>query len=206
MITTKQYKTLDEAFEYFNKKLFEGMLPDVMITLQRKSRTNGYHHFHKFKGRENQQEITEIALNPDNFSERTDTDILSTLVHEMCHHWQYSIGEPSKRGYHDKEWASKMIEIGLMPSSTGEPGGKQTGQRMSHYIVEGGQFEIVCGAFLTKGSALYINSTLDSKIERQKNKTRNKFVCPQCLQAAWAKKTASLACGNCLIKMVVEEE
>jgi len=40
MITQKQYKTLDDAFKYFNDKLFEGKLPDILITLQRKSRTN----------------------------------------------------------------------------------------------------------------------------------------------------------------------
>ena len=30
-----------------------------------------------------------------------------------------------------------MREIGLVPSSTGAPGGKATGQRVSHYIVPG---------------------------------------------------------------------
>jgi hypothetical protein len=31
-----------------------------------------------------------------------------------------------------------MKEIGLHPSATGEPGGKETGKHMSHYIVSGG--------------------------------------------------------------------
>jgi len=34
-----------------------------------------------------------------------------------------------------------MESIGLMPSNTGRPGGKRTGQRVSHYIIKGGLFE-----------------------------------------------------------------
>jgi len=33
-----------------------------------------------------------------------------------------------------------MEHIGLMPSDTGRPGGKRTGQKMGHYIIDGGLF------------------------------------------------------------------
>jgi hypothetical protein len=33
-----------------------------------------------------------------------------------------------------------MERVGLMPSSTGEPGGKRTGQKVSHYILADGPF------------------------------------------------------------------
>lgn len=36
-----------------------------------------------------------------------------------------------------------MIEVGLIPSNTGEVGGKQTGQKMTHYIEENGRYEKV---------------------------------------------------------------
>ena len=42
--------------------------------------------------------------------------------------------QPGRTGYHNREWASKMLEVGLVPSDTGQPGGKQTGQHMTHYI------------------------------------------------------------------------
>ena len=69
-------------------------------------------------------------------------DILGTLVHEMCHQWQHELGNPSRSGYHNKEWGNKMKEVGLYPSSTGQPGGRQTGQQVSHFIVEGGAFDV----------------------------------------------------------------
>jgi hypothetical protein len=37
-----------------------------------------------------------------------------------------------------------MLAVGLIPSDTGKPGGKQTGQRMTHYIEPEGQFDRAC--------------------------------------------------------------
>lgn len=205
MITQKQYKVLDDAFEHFNKNLFEGKLPDVLITLHRHHRYEGYHWFEKFEAREGvKNKVSEIALNPDIFSDKSDKDILDVLVHEMCHQWQFYFGTPSRKGYHNWEWASKMIEIGLQPSSTGEPGGKQTGQSMSDYIINGGKFDIVAGAFLLKNKIEWNSIRETVKEKKKRNKTREKFCCPQCHQQAWAKKTAKLACGNCMKEMVIE--
>lgn len=36
-----------------------------------------------------------------------------------------------------------MIQVGLMPTSTGEPGGQMTGQSVTHYIIPDGKFEQV---------------------------------------------------------------
>jgi hypothetical protein len=33
-----------------------------------------------------------------------------------------------------------MKQIGLQPSATGQPGGKETGQSMSHYIIADGHY------------------------------------------------------------------
>jgi hypothetical protein len=33
-----------------------------------------------------------------------------------------------------------MKEIGLQPSTIGQPGGKETGQSVTHYIIPGGAF------------------------------------------------------------------
>jgi predicted SprT family Zn-dependent metalloprotease len=82
--------------------------------------------------------VDEIAMNPVYFSIRTIKATLSTLVHEMVHQWQFHFGEPGRRGYHNKQWAARMERVGLMPSDTGEPGGRKVGQSMTHYIIAGG--------------------------------------------------------------------
>jgi predicted SprT family Zn-dependent metalloprotease len=207
-ITTIQYKSLDDAYKYFNQKLFDGKLPDVILTLHRKAKTYGYCWHEKFEGRETKEKITEIALNPDTFNDRTDMEILSTMVHEMCHVYQNGFGDPSRKGYHNREFALIMKDIGLYPSSTGEPGGKETGQRMSHYIVDGEKFEIVAGAFLLNGNKLFWNSipnTTNSK-DGKKNKTREKYVCPKCHLNVWAKKDVNIACGDCKENLIIEED
>jgi hypothetical protein len=42
--------------------------------------------------------------------------------------------------FHNTQWADKMESIGLMPSSTGRPGGKRTGDCMADYAIQGGRF------------------------------------------------------------------
>lgn len=204
--TIEQYTDLGQVYACFNKMLFDNKLPDCLITLNRKARSYGYYHHEKFQNRKDKKLMSEISLNPDGFNERDDIDILSTLAHEMVHVQQFYFGNPPRRGYHDREFSSLMYDIGLQTSSTGTPEGKSTGQRMSHYIINGGKFEIVANAFLLKGSKLHWNSRVEEKETKERNKTREKFCCPECHQQAWAKKTAKLACGNCLKEMVIEND
>ena len=138
-ITQSKYAGLQKAYDVFNRELFNKELPQCLITLQRKSRALGYFSPERFAARNSEGTAHELAMNPDYFG-RTDTETLSTLAHEMAHVWQQALGTPPRRCYHDRQWAAKMREIGLQPSDTAEPGGAETGQRMSHYIVEGGKF------------------------------------------------------------------
>lgn len=88
-------------------------------------------------------------MNPAYFGVRPIPATLSTLAHEMVHQWQYHRGKPGRRGYHNKEWAQRMESIGLMPSNTGQPGGRKVGEQMTHYIIDGGPFARACAQLLT---------------------------------------------------------
>lgn len=138
--TESAYKELQHAFHFFNEKLFDNELPECLITLQRKSRTYGYFAPSRFIHRGGDT-TDEIAMNPSYFSLVPIEEIMQTLVHEMTHQWQEHFGKKGRRGYHNKEWGDKMESIGLMPSSTGKPGGAKTGDQMMDYIIEGGRFE-----------------------------------------------------------------
>jgi SprT-like family len=129
-ITPAQYRTLQEAYDFFNLELFGGGLPPVLVTLQRHANAKGYFAPERFTGRVDDAAAHELALNPDQFTGRTDDLILSTLVHEMAHVWQYSYGTPPRRSYHDRQWVAKMREIGLQPSSTGEPAVRRRASRL----------------------------------------------------------------------------
>lgn len=148
----KAYTELQQAYDYFNTVLFERALPDLLLTLQRGKNTFGYFAPDRFTGESN---LSELAMNPDYFGGRSLADTLSTLVHEMVHVWQhYTAVKKCRGGYHDRVWGAKMEAIGLMPSNTGRPGGKKTGQQMTHYIIRGGRFQTAVYDLLKNGFSI----------------------------------------------------
>lgn len=209
--THRTYTSLDAAYGHFNRELFDGRLPPCLITMQRQKGAHGYFSGERFASLDGPQEVSdEIALNPAHFARRTTTQTLSTLVHEMVHSWQHHFGGPSRSGYHNGEWAAKMREVGLVPSATGAPGGKETGQRVSHYIEAGGRFERSCTTYLAAGAAsLYHDRAGDQvaiKARAKKAASKTRYTCPSCGLNAWAKPEINLICGGCRETMRPEQE
>jgi len=195
--TKTEYQGFQHAYDFFNRALFNGSLPQVLVTLQRHAKTRGYFSPERFNGRIDKTAVHELALNPDSFTGRTDEMILSTLAHEMAHVWQQTHGKPPRRSYHDRQWAAKMKEIGLQPSSTGEAGGKETGQTVSHYIISGGRYAQAYGKLAEQGFQLHWQSVPASEHSRASRASKTKFTCLECGQNAWAKPGALLICGGC---------
>jgi SprT-like family len=196
-ITSAEYRAFQKAYDFFNAELFGGSLPHVLVTLQRRAKTQGYFSPERFTGRIQEAAAHELAMNPDTFIGRTDEDILSTLVHEMVHVWQQSHGIPPRRFYHDRQWAAKMKAIGLYPSDTGAAGGKETGQKMAHYIIPGGPYAKAYSKLKARGFQLHWQSVPAGKQAKAKRASKTKFTCAECGQNAWAKPDALLICGNC---------
>ena len=63
--------------------------------------------------------------------------------------------KPPSGRYHDRQWAGKMKDIGLQP---GEPGGKETGQSVSHYIIAGGAYAKAFAKLAATGFQLHSES------------------------------------------------
>ncbi|SRR5260370_33229888 len=206
--TTKTYTSLTTAYEFFNRELFSGSLPPCLITMQRHKGAYGYFSGDRFANTSNPKEITdEIALNPNHFSTRKPTEVLSTLAHEMCHLWQHHFGKRPRGGYHDRQWAAKMHEIGLLPTDTGELGGKETGQKVTHVIEENGRFACAVAKLLEEHPAILysdrsVNDTIRVKRAADKVASKTKYTCLGCGLNAWAKpdtplSPVKLVCGAC---------
>lgn len=147
------YQYLEAAYDHFNRALFEGELPICLLTVQREKNVMGY--FSKNRWTDSDGKVVhELAVNPAYFTRHNLIEILQTIVHEQAHNWQHSFGKPSRSGYHNKEWAKKMESIGLMPSDTGSPGGRRTGQKMSDYPITGGAFERAAKSFIRESKGL----------------------------------------------------
>ena len=222
--TTHQFTKYQRLYDYYNDQLFKGGLPFCLLILSRNmEKVCG--HFSKDRWQDREGNSThEINLNPVYMATATDKNICQTLVHEMVHLWQHEFGKPSRAGYHNKEWAAKMKEVGLMPSHTGKKGGKQTGQQMDDYPIAGGIFE---KAFekMPKDILLPFKSKefleelefLDAVLEgigtsetgitseyrprpqrRPKKKNRIKYSCSSCKANVWGKPNLELLCKTCI--------
>ena len=214
--TEKQYEALQGAFDYFNERLFKDSLPQVMLTLNRERNTFGYYCpkvWTKAQA-QNDEDTTwgEIALNPDYIlkeQERTERDIYSTLVHETCHLWQEYDGSAPRRCYHNKDFAEKMERVGLITSSTGKEGGKRTGQRMTHYIQEGGPFakayEEMPESLSIPCRTLFAMQATGGKKKIKKSRPKTiTYFCPKCGATVKGKEGTHVICGDCMEPMLVK--
>ncbi len=190
------YDNCSYAYNFFNEKLFDNALPACLITLQRKNGAYGYFSGSRFHNRDGDWVVDEIALNPTHFRDRPIKDVLATLVHEMVHLQQHHFGKPSRAGYHNSEWAEMMEAIGLIPSHTGLPGGKQTGQRVSHYPKAGGQFDMAAEELIEECFDFHFVESV-SPDAAKKTASKTKYSCPSCGLNAWAKPGVRLVCDEC---------
>ena len=148
--TVTFYAELQKAFDHFNSAMFDGKLPPCLITLRSSHNVYGYHHAKRFVS-PGGAFLDELGLHPGFFTLRPVEEVLSTLVHEMVHHWQGHFGSPTRSNPHNREWGQKMKEIGLIPSNTALPGGKEMGRSMSHYIEPKGRFIQACRDVVSSG-------------------------------------------------------
>ena len=208
--TSATYNSLEEAYDFFNAELFDNRLPPCLMTLQRRSkRTYGYFSPKRFQD-DIDQESDELAMNPMHFKTREVEDVLATLVHEMTHVEQEHFGKPGRNGYHNKAWGKLMITVGLHPSNTGEPDGKQTGQQMTHYVIAGGPFERATRRLLARGFNLAWGEGKGKTKEgegkdpdgEKDRSNRVRFGCAGCKARAWGKPSLKLICGRCKLDML----
>jgi predicted SprT family Zn-dependent metalloprotease len=220
--TDVAHAELQQAFVFFNQRLFQSQLSDALITLQRKNpRCLGYFSANRFGNVKVADTVDEIAMNPQYFRSRPVIETLQTLAHEMVHMWQELHGmKKSAKAYHNAEWGAKMEAIGLMPSNTGKPGGKRTGQQMMDYVIAGGLFETAAAELISGGwrPTYYDRDELKLKVPdlapesdgegldeaepAAKSGKRKKYSCPACAANAWARTGVMLICGGCMQAMV----
>lgn len=199
------YEYLYKSFDWFNEQLFDGDLPPVVFTIgANKARRAGHYRHDSFTFNDSRSE-NEIALNAGYFN-RSEKEVLSTLVHEMAHHWKRCFGKRAQSGgYHCKEWGSKMESVGLVPSHTGEPGGKRTGFRMSHFILENGPFNHAADEWIRKTGGGFNMVRVHSIRRDQQSRNKVAYVCEDCRSKVWGKPGLNILCGDCVVSMNAKE-
>ncbi|MGN6519986.1 MAG: SprT-like domain-containing protein [Dokdonella sp.] len=156
-VTRDFYGRLQTIAAAFNRSLFDGELPSALFTLTRGVGPLGHFSAERWRATSGET-VGEIRLNPMLFGECSWLQLLQTIAHQQCHLWQLTRGTPSRPGYHNAEWANKMQSIGLVPTSTGKPGGRTTGQRMDDFPDPDGHFIKACVALLDRDDAFPIGA------------------------------------------------
>jgi len=222
--TNKNYDFWCYVYDRCNSALFNDLLPGSILTFQRQRDIYGFHAASRFEASDSPTKIDEIALNPSYFDRHDARYILSVLVHEMAHQYQWHFGKPGQNGYHNKAWARLMIDIGLVPTDTGEPGGKATGRHVQHFIRPDGPFDRFCTELLNEGLVIPYKETnfweamvpvnlseeekqnaverLKQAAEEQRKKkaaSKSRYTCPNChpLIHVWGKPDLRIDCGEC---------
>jgi hypothetical protein len=113
----------------------------------------------------------------------------------MAHQWQEQHGKPSRNNYHNKQWAHKMVDIGLIPSNTGEPGGKMTGSSMLDYIEDKGIFFKATKTLTRTHKFKFYYEILGEKKAIANSKI--KYTCPLCSINVWGKPDLAITCTAC---------
>ncbi len=99
-----------------------------------------------------------------------------------------------------------MKAVGLYPSATGEEGGKESGERVSHYILKDGLYQRAYRQLAATGLQLHWQTGMVGKDGGTKSKSNSKvkYTC-SCGLNAWAKPGVLLTCGECEEEMVEEQ-
>ena len=134
-----------KSFDFFNDELFEGKLPDTYITIHdcnKAPRSSGVAGRFKYKDIHSMSEGEKHTIELDSaytgmcVSTNQLDLLLSTLVHEMVHEWDfiYNFNQVTHGG-HGPTWRKKMTELGLEPFRRGR---QWKADNTSHKIIKHG--------------------------------------------------------------------
>ena len=88
----------------------------------------------------------------------------------------------------------------IVPSDTGEPGGKRTGQRVSHHVAPGGRFEASFDGMPPEYLLPWTSGSAPSGPEKPKSgRDKVRYRCPGCGTNVWGKPGLLVDCGVCLV-------
>jgi len=196
---TREYKALQTAYDFFNKKFFKGELPEVFFLFDyHVKRAGGFFAPEKMIYDNDDAATHVVCLNPD-YLYRDVYEVFGTLVHEMCHVAEYHGKEkkPSNtRHYHSKVWQDIMTSCFLI----GEVNATRTSG--STRIPEDGKFKAVVDEYLKSYEWLTVKSSdavkIDPvKLKKAKAKNKVKYTCPSCGSNVWGKPNLSILCKPC---------
>lgn len=187
--TIEQFSAYNEAFDYFNKRLFESRLEPAMLSIGHKGRSKGYFTPRKWRNKSGEQ-VHEIAISPDLIAEGLDAtmaQVVALMGRQL--RWQEAIeagdekaAATAARGYADARQCGIWLELGLLPR--GKDGGRtRGGWNLDVVVVLEGDADMAIEA-VPKKAMLPWEAVAEGQAEggdEPRRKTgRLKYTCPIC--------------------------
>lgn len=189
--TLEQFSNYQLTYDYFNERLFDNDLKQCHLNFSRRA-SSGVYFRSNFWKRQDGELIHEIGLNP-LFLAKPFPDVMALLVKGMGYQWQYDFGTPSpSAGYCNRELSEKLKALGLLLTETGEPGGRETGKWLKHFIIPDGQFEQAVEGIPDTYKLPWVSGT--TRLIKQPRFDKIKYTCPDCLAQVWGKSGLAFGC------------
>lgn len=196
-LTQEAMDMLQKAYDHFNHRLHGGKLYGVQFSFQplRKALS-------KFKAAQiidsQDQLYDQIILCSNQLMSADPLKVLAAVDDGMISQNQHHSGKTGRDNYRNRERAEMAKEIGLYPSSTGAEGGKEIGDCISYYIIEGSSFQQAAQELLASGFKMaWEEIKPKSKASESNSGKHYKHICPvsDCRVYGRSYKEAPLICG-----------
>ena len=200
---------LNKIFDLLNEEFFESALSRPTITIQSTPKAYGH-----FSLRDDTWVSTignshEINIGAGTLS-RNIEDIVTTLLHEMVHYYNYERGvQDCSRGntYHNKHFRDEAEARGLQVSKSDKYGWAITEptETILDFVIKNqltdiliNRNEMIYGGF----SGTYGKGVNGTSTTIRKTSSSRKYICPCCGMSVRATRTVRISCMDCDEEMI----
>ena len=199
---------LNKLFDLLNDAFFENALSRPTITIQSTPRAYGHYSLRDDTWVSKLGATHEINIGAGTLA-RPIENVCATLLHEMCHYWNYEHGvQDCSRGgtYHNKRFKEAAEARGLIITHSERYGWSHTepGDALLDFVLEYGLTDILLNR--NEYSGLQIGGTgthsgTATPPTRKPSSTR-KYICPKCGMSVRATRTVNIGCLDCNERMI----
>ena len=201
---------LNKIFDLLNEAFFESALSRPTITIQSTPRAYGHFSLRDDTWISKLGATHEINIGAGTLA-RPIENVCATLLHEMCHYWNYEHGvQDCSRGgtYHNKRFKETAEAHGLVITHSERYGWSHTepGDALLDFVLEYGLTDILINrneysGFQIPGTGAHSGAPTPTPPTRKPSSTR-KYICPQCGMSVRATRAVNIGCLDCNVRMV----
>ena len=202
----EEVKALESLYAEYNKNIFGGKLPKVVITIQRDGglKCTGYFTaWEAWKSKEEEVTAPEISITAEELN-RTNISIAETLLHESVHAYNYAVGvkDTSRAGtFHNKKFKAEAEARGLITEEDKKYGCITVG------FVEGSRALKVATEWANKTTVFEKYRYQPEKVKPVRKKVHwYKYKCPCCEAEVQSKTKVNIRCSDCEMDFILQED